>query len=195
MFHDRIPPDPNDQSANKRKGWLRSLFGVEEDSIATPPRLLDPPIPAAQEDIIGADELVDLAVLATQLAELIQSARNRLDGAVEMVDRSAEDAADYGRMLSASAKAIDAHNLPKNAVQALLDVTRQMIDRTEIAEKRLRATNGELRALQEDLCIAQETAERDPLTGLPNRRARSIPHAAPTPRFPSPSATSTISSA
>jgi len=169
MFHDRIPPDPDGQSASKRKGWLRSLFGVEEDMFANPPQLLDPP--ASDADLIGADELVDLAVLATQLAELIQSARDRLDGAVEMVDRSADDAADYGRMLSASAKAIDAHKLPKSAVQALLDVTRQMIDRTETAEKRLRSTNGELRALQRDLSVAQETAERDPLTGLPNRRA------------------------
>ena len=100
MFHNRIPPDPNDQSANKRKGWLRSLFGVDEDSIADPPQLLDPPQPSADADLIGADELVDLAVLATQLAELIQSARDRLDGAVEMVDRSADDAADYGRMLA-----------------------------------------------------------------------------------------------
>jgi len=170
MFHDRIPPDTSDQSASKRKGWLRSLFGIDEDSPANPPELLDP-LPAADSDLIGADELVDLAVLATQLAELIQSARDRLDGAVEMVDRSADDAADYGRMLSASAKAIDAHKLPKDTVQALLDVTRQMIDRTETAEKRLRSTNGELRALQNDLSIAQETAERDPLTGLPNRRA------------------------
>lgn len=171
MFHEPIPPEQNDQSASKRKGWLRSLFKVEEDAAVMPPILLDPPVPDEDADIIGADELVDLAVLATQLADLIQSARNRLDGAVEMVDRSADDAADYGRQLSASAKAIDAQKLPKDAVAALLDVTRQMIDRTETAEKRLRSTNGELRALQRDLSVAQETAERDALTGLPNRRA------------------------
>jgi len=170
MFHDRIPSQSGDQSAAKRKGWLRNLFGVDEDAVANPPQLLDPPAPA-ETDIIGADELVDLAVLATQLAELIQSARDRLDGAVEMVDRSADEAADYGRALSASARALDAQKLPKDTVQALIDVTRQMIDRTETAEKRLRSTNGELRALQRDLSVAQECAERDPLTGLPNRRA------------------------
>lgn len=171
MFHDRIPPDPNGKPVAKPKGWLRSLFGVDEDPVANPPVLLDPPVPGPDADIIGADELVDLAVLATQLAELIQSARDRLDGAVEMVDKSADEAADYGRALSASAKALNAQKLPKDTVQALLDVTRQMIDRTETAEKRLRATNGELRALQQDLSVAQESAERDPLTGLPNRRA------------------------
>jgi len=164
MFHDRIPPEPNGQSASKRKGWLRSLFGVEGDGLS------DSALPA-EADFIGEEEPADLTVLAAQLAALIQSARERLDGAVEMVDRSANDAADYGRMLNASAKAIDAQKLPRNAVEALLEVTRQMIDRTETAEKRLRSTNGELRALQRDLSVAQESAERDPLTGLPNRRA------------------------
>jgi len=171
VFHDRIPSRSGDDSASRRKGWLRGLFGVDQDPVAVPPILLDPPVPAADADIIGADELVDLAVLAAQLAELIQSARDRLDGAVEMVDRSANDAADYGRALSASAKAINAQELPKDAVAALLDVTRQMIDRTETAEQRLRSTNTELRALQRDLSVAQESAERDVLTGLPNRRA------------------------
>jgi diguanylate cyclase len=171
MFHNPIPTDPKVQPASKRKGWLRTLFGVDEDAVESPPQLLDPPLPAADADIIGADELVDLAVLATQLSELIQSARDRLDGAVAMVDKSADEAADYGRALNASAKAIDAQKLPGDTVRALLDVTRQMIDRTETAEKRLRSTNNELRVLQRDLSVAQESAERDPLTGLLNRRA------------------------
>ncbi|HMI20435.1 MAG TPA: GGDEF domain-containing protein [Sphingomonas sp.] len=168
MFHDRIPNDPKDLAAGKRKGWLRALLGADHDA-ATPPEPLD--APASDSDFIGADELVDLAVLASQLSDLIRSARDRLDGAVDMVDRSADEAADYGRALDASAKAIDAQKLPKNTVEALLNVTRQMIDRTETAEKRLRSTNGELRALQRDLSVAQESAERDPLTGLLNRRA------------------------
>jgi diguanylate cyclase len=168
VFHDRIPPRPN-TSAKKRKGWLQTLFGSEPDPVETPPELLEPP--AADGEIIGAGELVDLAVLAAQLSELIQSARDRLDGAVTIVDQSADEAADYGRALKTSAKAIDAQKLPKDAVEALLDVTRQMIDRTEAAERRLRSTNNELRSLQRDLSIAQECAERDPLTGLLNRRA------------------------
>jgi diguanylate cyclase len=168
VFHDRIPPRPN-TSAKKRKGWLQTLFGSEPDPVETPPELLEPP--AADGEIIGAGELVDLAVLAAQLSELIQSARDRLDGAVTIVGQSADEAADYSRALKTSAKAIDAQKLPKDAVEALLDVTRQMIDRTEAAERRLRSTNNELRSLQRDLSIAQECAERDPLTGLLNRRA------------------------
>lgn len=169
MLHERIPSEPGRQPTGKTAGWLRAIFGVGDNAQAEPPELLDPP--AAEGEIIGAGELVDLAVLATQLSELIQSARDRLDGAVAMVDKSADEAADYGRALDASAKAIDAQKLPQDTVQALLDVTRQMIERTETAEKRLRSTNTELRALQRDLSVAQESAERDPLTGLLNRRA------------------------
>jgi len=168
MFHEPIPPEPN-ASANKRRGWLQSLFGGDADPVDTPPEQLHPPAP--EGEMIAAEELVDLTVLATQLSELIQSARERLDGAVSMVSRSADDAADYGRALKTSVRDIGAQRLPTDAVQALLDITRQMIDRTEIAENRLRSTNSELRSLQRDLSVAQECAERDPLTGLLNRRA------------------------
>jgi len=129
--------------------------------------LLDEPPAAGAEDATS----FDLTALATQLSELIASARERLEGAVAVVDRSADDAADYRRALNASASIIDAEMLSTDAVQALLQVTRAMIERTALAENRLRVTNGELRALQADLSLAQESAERDPLTGLLNRRA------------------------
>jgi hypothetical protein len=201
MFHDRIPPDPNNASAASRKGWLRSLFGADEHPLASPPELFDPPVSEDDADIIGTDELVDLTVLATQLAELIQSARDRLDGAVEMVDRSADDAADYGRALNASALALDAQKLPKTTVQALLDVTRQMIDRTETAEgacarpmascARCSRTSASRRkppnAIRSQAC---------PTAARLNRRwsVPSKPHAAPMRPCRSPSATSIISS-
>lgn len=168
MLHDRNLPDPKAPAAAKRTGWLRSLLGRDDAPAYVPPQLIEPS--PSEGEIIG-DDAVDLSVLAGQLSELIASARQRLEGAVSMVDKSAEEAADYGRVLNASAKAIDAQKLPNDTVEALLQVTRAMIDRTELAETRLRATNSELRALQRDLSVAQESAERDPLTGLPNRRA------------------------
>jgi diguanylate cyclase len=94
-----------------------------------------------------------------------------VDGAVTMVDMSADEAADYSRVLSAGATALDGQRVTDEAVQALVDVTKAMIERTELAESRLRATTDELRILQADLSVAQESAERDPLTGLLNRRA------------------------
>jgi diguanylate cyclase len=167
VLHDRIPtPGPG----SKRKGWLRALLGNYEKVEPAEP-LAPPPPPEADTLMVGSVEFVDLALLATQLAELIASARTRLDGAVEMVDQSAEEAADYGRALSVEVSAIRAKQLPADTVEALLNLTRAMIDRTETAEHRLRATNAELRTLQRDLSAAQDSAERDPLTGLPNRRA------------------------
>ena len=46
-----------------------------------------------------------------------------------------------------------------------------MIDRARDAEQRLRGMGTELAALHSDLDEARTAAERDPLTGLPNRRA------------------------
>lgn len=171
VFHDRIPSDPQEAPAAKRTGWLRAILGAPQEEAAAPLQLLDPYPPPPDREIIGAGELVDLAMLATQLAELIASARDRLDGVVTQVDRSAEEAADYGRALNAGVTALDAERLSNNTVKQLLDVTRAMIERTETAEQRLRSTNNELRALQKDLSVAQQSAERDPLTGLLNRRA------------------------
>jgi diguanylate cyclase len=168
MLHAPIP-DPSEPAA-KRKTWIRALLGSKAEFTALP-QPLEPPLRTNESELIEPAELVDLAVLATQLSELIAAARQRLDGAVQMVDRSADEAADYSRALSAGAEAIDAQQLPRDTVEALLDVTRQMIERTESAEHRLRSTNGELRALQRELSVAQESAERDPLTGLLNRRA------------------------
>jgi diguanylate cyclase len=165
VHHDRIPTH-----GSKRKGWLRALLGANYEKVE-PAEPLAPPPPQADTLMVGSAEFVDLAVLATQLAELIASARTRLDGAVEMVDRSADEAADYGRALNVEVAAIDTRQLPADAVGALLTLTRAMIDRTETAEQRLRTTNAELRSLQRDLSLAQDSAERDPLTGLPNRRA------------------------
>ena len=163
MYHDRTPPAP------RRRGWLSSLFGssdeVEAEEALALPRSDPDPLPAEREP------LADLVALAEQLAELIEGAQDKLDGAVDLVDRSADEAAAYGRALADDADSIDAAGLPVAMVDALLELTRTMIERTQAAEMRLRATNEELRGLQDDLSEAQECAERDPLTGLPNRRA------------------------
>src|SRR3546814_11717130 len=46
-----------------------------------------------------------------------------------------------------------------------------MIERTRAAEGRLEAATGEAKTLRARLASAEEEARRDPLTGLPNRRA------------------------
>jgi diguanylate cyclase len=53
----------------------------------------------------------------------------------------------------------------------LIRVTSTMIERTRAAERQLEAATVEAQGLREKLLNAQEEARRDPLTGLPNRRA------------------------
>ena len=165
--YDPVKP-PVDTSPKLRRSWLRALL-APGDVPPPAPLELEAPVAVSEPTLIDPAEMIDLAVLATQLAELIASARGRLDGAVAMVDRQAEEAATFGQALAVEARAMD--QMPPDIVSELLDLTRTMIERTAAAEERLRATNGELRALQHDLGVAQECAERDPLTGLPNRRA------------------------
>lgn len=149
-----------------RGSWLRALFALGPAPL---PQSLDRAPVEPEQLPIDPAEMIDLAVLATELAELIATARGRVDGVMTIVDESAHEAAQFGRALAIEAEAID--RLPPDTVGTLLTLTRAMIDRTTQAEARLRSTNGELRALQSELAEAQECAERDPLTGLPNRRA------------------------
>ena len=165
--------DPINPPRRSSLGWLSGLFRTEEpaedlpDIVAAPMRAVDPVEIALPEPTQGED----LASLAEQLAELIASAQRRLDTAAILVDYSADEAGDYGRALEAETAAIDRTTLPNVVVDTLFTLTRTMIERTKACEARLRATNAELRSLQRDLDQAQIHAERDPLTGLPNRRA------------------------
>ena len=166
MRYDPIPP-------RRQFNWLSGLFKTEQQAedlpelIAAPRRATDPADDALPDETQGED----LASLAEQLAELIASAQRKLDTAAILVDYSADEAGEYGRALEAEAASIDRTVLPQVVVETLFTLTRTMIERTKACEARLRSTNGELRTLQRDLSEAQVFAERDPLTGLPNRRA------------------------
>jgi len=164
--YDPLPP-------RRQFGWLSGLFKTEEPAedlpelVAVPPRAAAPADDSLPEETPGED----LASLAEQLAELIASAQRKLDTAAILVDYSADEAGEYGRALEAEAASIDRTVLPQIVVDTLFTLTRTMIERTKACEARLRTTNNELRTLQRDLSEAQVYAERDPLTGLPNRRA------------------------
>ena len=130
----------------------------------------DPPEPEVQEERL-ADDQPGIEALACVLAELMAAAQTRVDGAAVLVGRSADEAQAYRDAIASEAEAIDMTGLPANAASALIEVTRSMIERTRAAEERLRAMGEELSVLQQDLTEARACAERDPLTGLPNRRA------------------------
>jgi diguanylate cyclase len=164
--YDPLPP-------RRQLGWLSGLFRTEQPAEELP-ELVRQPLPSrdpADDRLPEETKGEDLAALAEQLAELIAAAQRKLDTAAILVDYSADEAGEYGRALEAEASSINKAVLPETVVETLFTLTRTMIDRTKACEERLRATNSELRLLQRDLDQAQIHAERDPLTGLPNRRA------------------------
>ncbi|SFS06073.1 diguanylate cyclase [Sphingomonas jatrophae] len=106
------------------------------------------------------------------LAQMIGEAQARFDSFSGLVDSSRDDAARFGDALEQGAAGIAAADaLDLEAVAALLDITRTMIDTTRQAEERLRATGAEMAELRASLAAARADAETDPLTALPNRRA------------------------
>ncbi|NIJ08820.1 diguanylate cyclase [Sphingomonas vulcanisoli] len=109
--------------------------------------------------------------LADALAQLVTAAREQLDDASEIVDRSADEARDYGSVLAQGAKTINEAALPDAVAAAVIEATQTMLARTRRAEERLRGMSADLAKLRHDLQEAQSQAEHDPLTGLPNRRA------------------------
>lgn len=162
MLHDphlgasaRTAPEP------ARSGWLsrlgRSLgLGAGES--------LEPVEPASEPADQGA-------ALAALLDELILSAQHRIDGAVLLVERSADEAEAYRRALATEAEVLLGANLGETVTAALVGVTRTAIARARGAEERLRSMGAQFELLQRDLAEARDTAGRDQLTGLPNRRA------------------------
>ena len=163
MYHD---PDLSRAShgAYSKPGLIRRIglaLGLTDDDAEAED---DPPMPPEPEGP-GIEQL------SCMLAELISAAQERVDGAAQIVGRSADEAQAYRSALADGARVIDTADLPVTVAAALIDVTRTMIERTRGAEARLRDMGQELATLQTDLAEARETAERDPLTGLPNRRA------------------------
>ena len=130
------------------------------------------PEPAAEPAVeTREEETPGIEALAAALAELIAVAQEQVDGAAVVVGRSADEASAYRRTLDAEARALTDTTMPDDVAQALIQATRMMIERARDAEERLRGMGGELAALHSDLDEARTAAERDPLTGLPNRRA------------------------
>jgi diguanylate cyclase len=67
-----------------------------------------------------------------------------------------------------------AQGVTPSAVEGLIGVTRAMIEKTRTAEEDLRRSGEEVARLRRSLAEARRTADTDPLTGLPNRRALDV---------------------
>jgi diguanylate cyclase len=148
-------------------------FGLIEE-VAAPPEGMDEACPVCLEGAprpADASQAQSIAALTKMLEELIVSAQSRIDGAVVLVGRSADDAEAFRDALTSEAEALVGAHASEQVTAALIGVTRSMIARARGAEEKLRSVNEELETVQRDLADARQSAEHDQLTGLPNRRA------------------------
>lgn len=98
----------------------------------------------------------------------VVQAQRHLDRVETILGESQADAERYGRDLASSAAALSSG---ADALENLMRITGEMIDRTRMAERQLQRTNEEVQTLRRELASASEEARTDALTGLNNRRA------------------------
>lgn len=106
-------------------------------------------------------------ISAADLARAAMQAQEHLRHVTAIVERSGKDVRDYGDALVR----IGANDSAPDSVEGLIGVTRAMIEKTRTAEEDLRRSSEEMNRLRASLAEARRSAETDPLTGLPNRRA------------------------
>jgi diguanylate cyclase len=124
---------------------------------------------AASAAAMIAERSVELS--ATDLQVMVADAQARLTEVSEIVSISREAAHDYGQALATNAAELEAGAAPAAIVTTLMGLTHSMIDRTRGVEEQLRVACEEIRQLRDSLAEAQDAANHDALTGLPNRRA------------------------
>ncbi|WP_244501614.1 GGDEF domain-containing protein [Sphingomonas gellani] len=107
---------------------------------------------------------------AQRAEKLVAQTQAQVDDFADMMRLMREETSDFGRNLVASAEEINrSAGLP--GIEDIARITGSMISRVRRAEAKLASATQEANALREKLAEAQDTARRDPLTGLPNRRA------------------------
>jgi diguanylate cyclase len=148
----------------------RYLTGQDPEFNVSPERPLrtEGLSPAASAAMV-AERSVELS--AADLHVIAAEAQARLVEVSGIVARSRHAAQDYGKALASNAADLEAGAPARAVVGPLTSRTRSMIDRTRGVEEQLRAACDEIRNLRDNLTEAQDLANRDALTGLPNRRA------------------------
>ncbi|USU04474.1 GGDEF domain-containing protein [Sphingomonadaceae bacterium OTU29THOMA1] len=105
---------------------------------------------------------------------LVEETQAQVDGFTSIVRAMQDETRDFGRDLAESAAAIAPANRAASTTAGLDEIARitgSMLTRIRDAEVRLAHATSEADALRAKLAEANDTARRDALTGLPNRRA------------------------
>ena len=101
---------------------------------------------------------------------LVAQTQMQVEGFQDLVRAMHSETADFGRDLAATAAAMGVLS-GADATSDVIRMTRAMLDRVQNAESQLEVATREASDLRAKLEEARDNARRDPLTGLPNRRA------------------------
>lgn len=117
----------------------------------------------------GSSVVTGLEEEPSSLERLAEQTSAQVDGFADMVRTIRAETRDFGHDIARSAQAIT--SAPIAGIDEIARITGTMLGRIRDAEARLARATEEAQALREKLAEARDTARRDALTGLPNRRA------------------------
>lgn len=106
----------------------------------------------------------------TKAQSLVARAQMQVEDFGDTVRAMHADTRGFGQDLRASRDAIRASR-DTSAIDEVVRMASSMLDRVSSAEARLQEATHEADRLRRELELARDDARRDPLTGLPNRRA------------------------
>ncbi len=124
-----------------------------------------PPLVSTSHTTATADPRTEAAT-DTAMA-LVDETQQQVDGFAEMMRTMQAETHGFGRDLAKSAAAIT----QMAEIDEITRITSSMITRIHDSEVRLAVATAETDSLRAKLAEARDTARRDVLTGLPNRRA------------------------
>jgi len=165
-----LPPEPSYYAFA-----YRVVSNPGSELAATVARLTENRVRLSRHDIEALGSSVNAAAAAPvrvdeRAEQLVAETQAQVDGFATMMRAMQDETRVFGRDLAESAAAFSA----KGRLSGLNDVTQittAMLARIRDAEARLAHATEEADSLRTKLAEAHDTARRDPLTGLPNRRA------------------------
>ncbi|MFD1787945.1 diguanylate cyclase [Sphingomonas floccifaciens] len=129
----------------------------------------------AEEEGLSAQRISDLIAelrpvesVPQALAQLADQLEERLNECIAANDRSHVSARDYGDALDDAQARLETD--PVGTLEHIAGLTRAVVSTTRLVETELKQTRRATEQLRSDLDRARAAAERDHLTGLPNRR-------------------------
>lgn len=170
LFDQRLDLDP----ANFAFAWhlLHDPAGPLAKAVVA---LTDGGVRLTRRDIesLGCEAPVDARSVREKAEGLVAQTQMQVEGFEDMVQAMRVETAGFGRDLAASADTIRRYGegTEGRLFDELTRVTATMLERVHSAETRLESATREASELRGKLEEARDNARRDPLTGLPNRRA------------------------